>query len=160
MRWWWWCFYTFSSKRKEKKAYINWICISSHLIAQQKRELCKYVGSPPLPHYCRGDWGERLTFFLTAGIPVFFNQISLFWSHKKEKKSNFLLYFFQSHATLPGIGFKIKKIKKSGQIAPYLGQIAYTIGVFWPLLCLWKIHFLHILWKKLKFLILYWYVNG
>jgi hypothetical protein len=39
-------------------------------------------------------------FFLAAGIPVFFNRISSFWSHKKEKKLNFLLYFFQTHATL------------------------------------------------------------
>ncbi len=36
----------------------------------------------------------------------------------------------------------------------------HTIGVFWSLLCLCKIHFLHILFSKLKFLIFYWYING
>jgi hypothetical protein len=48
-----------------------------------------------------GESGANGTlFFLTAGIPVFFYRISSFWSHKKEKKLNFLLYVFQTHATL------------------------------------------------------------
>jgi hypothetical protein len=48
----------------------------------------------------RGEWGEWHSFFLTAAIPVFFKRISSFWSHKKEKKLSFLLYFLQTHATL------------------------------------------------------------
>ena len=48
-----------------------------------------------------GESGANGTpFFLTASIPVFFNQISSFGSHKKEKKLNFLLYFFQTHVAL------------------------------------------------------------
>ena len=98
-------------------------------------------------------------FFKRLAFRYFSTEVVRFGLIKKRKNQTSYC-IFQSHAILLGIVIKDLENKKSGQITPCLGQIALTIGVFWPLHFLCKTHFLQILFSKLKFLILYWYING